>query len=77
MGRLEEVDDLVEAELEGVLLHTAFDGLLCQLALLVLQVHDLLFDGVGDGEAVDCHVDGLGETVDAVDCLLLDELVDR
>lgn len=60
MAGLEELHELVEAELEGFLLHAAFDGLFGEEAFFVLQVEDALFDGLGDGELVDDYVDGLG-----------------
>jgi hypothetical protein len=53
----------------------AFDSCVGELTLRFLQLEDTLFDGVVDGEAVHGYVDGLVETVDAVDCLFFDELV--
>ena len=53
----------------------ALDGDVGELALAVLQVENALFDGVFDDHPVDFDVDGLVEAVDAVDCLLFDELV--
>jgi hypothetical protein len=52
----------------------ALDGGVGELALCFLEFEDALFDGVVDGEAVDCYVDGLVEAVDAVYCLFFDEL---
>lgn len=52
----------------------ALDGRGREFAFLGLKVEDPFFDGVGDGEAVDCYVDGLVEAVDAVDCLFFYEL---
>lgn len=71
---LEQVDDLVEAELDGPLPGASLDGLLGEEALLFLQREDTFFDGVGDGELVDDDIDGLGEAVDSVYSLFFDEL---
>lgn len=74
MNRLEQIDDFVDAQFERALLGAAFDSLLGEEALLLLEGEDTVFDGVGDGELVDDDVDGLGETVDTVYGLLFDEL---
>lgn len=48
-----------------------------ELALRFLQLQDALFDGVVDGETVNCDVDGLIQTMDTVDGLFFDELCGR
>lgn len=74
---LEEVNELIETQLECALLGARVNGLLGELALLVLKVDDALFDCVCDGELVDDHVYGLIEAMDAIDGLFLDELYDK
>lgn len=64
---------LLHAQLAGTAL-SALDGLVGELTLLFLQVENALFDRVGDGDFVDDDVDGLRETVHAVDGLFFDEL---
>ena len=75
---LEELEHLLEAEAHVLLLTAgaggALDGLLGEEALAVLEVEDALLDGGGDGELVDDDVDCLGETVDTVYGLFLNEL---
>lgn len=70
----EELHDLLHAQLASAAVLAALDGLVGELALLLLQLEDALFDGVGDGDFVDYDVDFLGEAVDAVDGLFFDEL---
>lgn len=76
-ARLEEVDELIEAKLEGALLHAALDSLLGEKALLVLEVEDTLFDRFGDSEFVDDDIDGLCQAMNTIDCLFLDELISK
>lgn len=71
---LEELNNLVETELEGSLLHAALDSLFSEETLLLLKVDDALFDGILRGDLVDYHVHGLSETMYPVDGLFLDEL---
>jgi len=68
----EQIQNIPHAELRNGL--SAFQGRFCEFPLLLLQREDALFDRVGDGEAVDCDVDGLVEAVDTVDGLFFDEL---
>lgn len=70
----EELHDLLHAQLTHAAVLAALDGLVGELALLLLKLEDALFDRVGDGDFVDYDVDFLGEAVDAVDSLLFDEL---
>lgn len=74
MDRLEQVNDFVDAQLERALSGAAFDGLLGEEALLLLEGEDTVFDGVSDGELVDDDVNGLCEPVDTVNGLLFDKL---
>lgn len=72
--RLEQINNFVDAQLERALPGAAFDGLLGEEALLLLEGEDTVFDGVSDGKFVDDDVDGLSETVDTVNGLLFDKL---
>jgi len=72
-----ELQNLFHTEFSNILLGTAFDSLVGELALPFLECEDALFDGRGDGDFVDYHVGFLGETVDAVDGLFFDELYDK
>ena len=69
---LEQVENVLHAELADGL--ATFNGSLCELTLSFLQLEDTLFDRVVDREAVDGYVDGLVESVDAIDGLLLNKL---
>ena len=75
VNRTKQINDFVEPQLQRALFGTSLNGLLGEEPLLVLQVEDAFFHGLLDGELVDDYVDGLGEAVDAVDGLLLDELL--
>lgn len=72
--RLKQIDDLVEAELEGLLAHATLDSLFGEFAFLLLQFEDALLDCLGDGELVDDYVDRLCETMDTVDGLFFNKL---
>ena len=48
---------------------------MCESALLLLQLEDSLFDGVSDRDFVDDYVDGLVESMNAIDGLFFDEWV--
>ncbi|KAK1251803.1 hypothetical protein MKX07_007282 [Trichoderma sp. CBMAI-0711] len=75
VNRAKQVNDFVEPQLQRALSGTSLNGLLGEKPLLVLQVEDAFFHGLLDGELVDDYVNGLGEAVDTVDGLLLDELL--
>jgi hypothetical protein len=70
----EKLQDLLHAQLARAAVFAALDGLVGELALLLLQLEDALFDRVGDGDLVDYDVCLLREAVNAVDSLLFDEL---
>jgi hypothetical protein len=69
-----QLHNLLHAQLAHSAVLAALNGLVGELALLLLQLEDALFDRVGDGDFVDYDVDFLGEAVDAVDGLFFDEL---
>lgn len=75
----EQVDNVVDAELQGVLLASragggALDGLFGHEAFLFLELEDALLDGLFHCELVDDDVDGLREAVNTIDGLFLDKL---
>jgi hypothetical protein len=69
----EQLQDLLHAQLTGSAL-TTFDGLVSELAFLLLEIEDSLFDAVFDSDFVYYYVNFLGEAVNSVDCLFFDEL---
>lgn len=73
-SRLEKRQDIGKRQLQRRLLHAALDGRLGEGALLVLQGDDLLLDGPLRLELVHGHVDGLRETMHAINGLLFDKL---
>jgi hypothetical protein len=67
-----QCEDILHAELANGL--AALNGRVGEFALSLLQVEDALFDRVSDGKAVDLYVDGLIESVDAINGLLFYKL---
>lgn len=68
----EQAQDVCHTELADRF--AAFEGCVGEFAFLFLKSKDAFFDGVGDGQAVDCYVLCLIQTMDAIDGLLFDEL---
>ena len=66
--------NLCHAELGCVVLGASLDGLIGELALLVLQGKDSLFDSFLDSDFVDDNVNFLREAVDTVNGLFFNEL---
>lgn len=69
---LEQRQNVLHAQLAN-----GFAALNCsfgELSLRFLKVEDALFDGVVNGETVNGHIDGLVETMDAIDGLFLNKL---
>ena len=70
----EERQYLLHAKLASTSLTTALDSLICEFSFLLLQVQDPLFDRVFDSDLINDDIDFLGQAMDSVDGLLLDEL---